>query len=557
MKPSRLPTRIPAPSNISNARKMMLEASGSMIVKKEMAPDDRMPGTLMTSTMGLFQSVLQASGLTSAVADLQQENLQLRNQVHMHEELCEAYEAELTAQQTLVESLTDEVDRLERKDLQFRQHLVRREERSSRRHQQFDILESAFNSLQQFINQNPPSVSGYSTEPRGHIAIIDESVPDLMLMDSRHASASNLRHDDIQNNRSLIVGEWKQAGHSWRRPRSPGVVFDNKPICASCHRDMNRSTTELDRSNQSRTLSIANESSIKASRSVPTKDSQQDRSELVMKDQEIINLQLDLEELRQRLQEQESFYEDQLEQERRSLREAEKRRNGLEQEVESLRKEVASEKATSAELTRRVQSLEGELSTSRGRIHDLERGSAALDLQLARCKKQVEAEQEDKEGLNIALSAKQQELDLLKRTIAKSKREEPLSRPSIAMGDVLPPSARPSLSSARPRLVPKMRRGSSSSLAGADVGGSSEGEGHMPSRPTLQSLSEALSKYSGAINLPPARRRQPVYQPSHFPDPNPLLPNVPTDPPLKKYGNPRPIPLMDRHNELAVPTSLD
>ncbi|KAG8863325.1 hypothetical protein FRB96_008816 [Tulasnella sp. 330] len=68
-----------------------------------------------------------------------------------------------------------------------------------------------------------------------------------------------------------------------------------------------------------------------------------------------------------------------------------------------------------------LSALRKEVGMVRTRTMGLEQANATLELQVSGLKKQIETNKQDKEGLNIALDAKQQELDLLKRKIGAAR----------------------------------------------------------------------------------------------------------------------------------------
>ncbi|KAG9004470.1 hypothetical protein FRB94_002341 [Tulasnella sp. JGI-2019a] len=123
------------------------------------------------------------------------------------------------------------------------------------------------------------------------------------------------------------------------------------------------------------------------------------------------------------------------ERERREEREGEM--DALRDELEKLRnrkysaetEEMAALRAQLTEVRQKrrtedddlLNALRKEVAVMKARTNGLEQANATLELQVSGLKKKVEANKQDKEGLNIALDAKQQELDLLKRKMGAAR----------------------------------------------------------------------------------------------------------------------------------------
>ncbi|KAG8964159.1 hypothetical protein FRC00_003607 [Tulasnella sp. 408] len=91
---------------------------------------------------------------------------------------------------------------------------------------------------------------------------------------------------------------------------------------------------------------------------------------------------------------------------------------GLKQNIEALEyeKEHAERQSfDSSEAQRRIETLEKEAERARRRIADLERGSGNKEIEITKLRKKLESLEEDRDGLNLALDLKQQELEMLKR----------------------------------------------------------------------------------------------------------------------------------------------
>lgn len=79
------------------------------------------------------------------------------------------------------------------------------------------------------------------------------------------------------------------------------------------------------------------------------------------------------------------------------------------------KQEHIDNEAACAALTTRLSAIQAALGAARNRIAVMEHGNANLELQVVSLRKQVDSNQQDKGDLNIALDAKQQELDLVRR----------------------------------------------------------------------------------------------------------------------------------------------
>lgn len=67
-----------------------------------------------------------------------------------------------------------------------------------------------------------------------------------------------------------------------------------------------------------------------------------------------------------------------------------------------------------SEAQRRIETLEMEAERARRRIADLERGSGNKEIEITKLRKKLESLEEDREGLNLALDLKQQELEMVR-----------------------------------------------------------------------------------------------------------------------------------------------
>ncbi|KIP06376.1 hypothetical protein PHLGIDRAFT_90915 [Phlebiopsis gigantea 11061_1 CR5-6] len=193
--------------------------------------------------------------------------------------------------------------------------------------------------------------------------------------------------------------------------------------------------------------------------------------------------------------------------------------------MERIVREKAEDDVAASALTERVSALTEELERLRKQVHQLQQESADKEVKLLQAAKQRSQDKEDMQGLNIALDAKQQELELLKRragvkvspgqapsTKAPARRESSIfgtpsvGRPSSVMSDVsstkdAPPTVtRSSLSrSIRPNgsavNAPTKRFESSSVKGRSSLGSSSVAPSHPPS------ASSSLARVSSVTPL--------------------------------------------------------
>jgi chromosome segregation ATPase len=95
-------------------------------------------------------------------------------------------------------------------------------------------------------------------------------------------------------------------------------------------------------------------------------------------------------------------------------------RGQLSTNTRELTRNNVDENRRTTELQRQVKDKTGEVERLRSRLHEVEKQNADQDLQLIALKKGLEAKIEDFYQLNIALDAKQQELNMVRTLLLPS-----------------------------------------------------------------------------------------------------------------------------------------
>jgi len=102
-----------------------------------------------------------------------------------------------------------------------------------------------------------------------------------------------------------------------------------------------------------------------------------------------------------------------LAQQDRVLNERDEAESRAKRDIEKLIQDVAEASVEKQNLDRTVTSLRDESDQLRRRVHELQRQSAAKDMQISSLEKFREQDRDDKEGLNLALESKQMELEMV------------------------------------------------------------------------------------------------------------------------------------------------
>lgn len=97
----------------------------------------------------------------------------------------------------------------------------------------------------------------------------------------------------------------------------------------------------------------------------------------------------------------------------RELEEARSRETSAQSQMEALLKEKVQGDVSVIHMTDRTTGLQDEVDKLRRQLHDLQQSTAAKDMRIVQLAKQLAQEKDDKEGLNIALDSKQQEVEMV------------------------------------------------------------------------------------------------------------------------------------------------
>ncbi|KAI0696150.1 hypothetical protein BC835DRAFT_1414411 [Cytidiella melzeri] len=170
--------------------------------------------------------------------------------------------------------------------------------------------------------------------------------------------------------------------------------------------------------------------------------------------------------------------------------------------MEQLVKDKAEADVQMSTLKERVNALTQELERLRRQVHELQQESADKEVKLVQCNKQVNQLKEDKNQLNISLEAKQQEVEMMKRSGIVSKAavgatpatRAPFRRESSIFGTpgtARPPSALSDASSTGKERKAVTIRPSASAIANRRADQSMGPPSAIKARPSLTSTASA------------------------------------------------------------------
>ncbi|KAG8963790.1 hypothetical protein FRC03_002550 [Tulasnella sp. 419] len=125
----------------------------------------------------------------------------------------------------------------------------------------------------------------------------------------------------------------------------------------------------------------------------------------------------EIEDLKQEIKEVSRDHHQQLDNQAHQTEQLRKQEADLRKELDKLAASKAKFEATIAGLETQVKAAREENLVMNSRIKDLRKDNAKKEMQLVQLERGRELDREDKEGLNIALDAKQQELEMIKRKL--------------------------------------------------------------------------------------------------------------------------------------------